>query len=287
MMYTLATLCLALDEQVRMSAFFANSSLPKWLSIIFAGLLLTGCASDRYFMVEKKDISQLDESLTDQNQRIVSLEQKTQEQLDSVAEQSKTSTQSILEAISKQAESFSCPPIPTQSTCETNSRNKQPQLKGTANRLKGKVVVGEVENFYLADPGMVHVARIDSGAETSSLDARNITRFERDGVNWVRFDVPKPDSAEFVTLEREISRRVRIIQSSTDESEKRVVVELQFMIGDHHQQAEFTLTNRQHLSHVVLVGRNILRDVMLIDVGKEYATELPSPLPHQSTVGTP
>ena len=25
----------------------------------------------------------------------------------------------------------------------------------------------------------------------------------------------------------------------------------------------------------VLIGRNILRDVMLVDVGKEYATELP------------
>jgi hypothetical protein len=284
-MYTLATLCLAINEQVRMSGFFANLTLPKCLTVIFSGVLLAGCASDRYFMVEKKDIGQLDDSLSSQNQRITALEEKTLAQLGSIAILNQTSTQSILDAISEQAENFSCPPVPNQPTCKVTPETEQTLPQGTADRLKGKVVVGEVENFYLADPGMVHVARIDSGAETSSLDARNITRFERDGVNWVRFDVPLPDTDDFVTLEREISRRVKIIQASTEEKERRVVVELQFMIGNHHQQAEFTLTSREHLSHVVLVGRNILRDVMLVDVGKEYATELPSPLPHQGTGG--
>lgn len=277
-----------------MSGFLAHLNLQKWLTVIVSALLLAGCASDRYFMVEKKDISQLDESLSAQNQRIISLERKTLEQLDAIADQRQTSTQSILEAISKQADNFSCPPITEQTACNGTSTNNQSarkgtadRLKGTADRLKGKVIVGEVENFYLAQPGLIHVARIDSGAETSSLDARNITRFERDGFNWVRFDVPVPDSDDFVTLEREISRRVRIIQSTTEDSESRAVVELQFMIGDHHQKAEFTLTSREHLTHSVLVGRNILRDVMLIDVGKEYATELPSPLPHQSSGEAP
>ncbi|HBF94298.1 MAG TPA: ATP-dependent zinc protease, partial [Marinobacter adhaerens] len=58
-------------------------------------------------------------------------------------------------------------------------------------------------------------------------------------------------------------------------AERRVVVELQFFIGDHRQVAEFTLADRTNLTYEVLIGRNILRDVMLVDVGKEYATELP------------
>jgi outer membrane murein-binding lipoprotein Lpp len=281
MLYTPATHFLAYNYQVRMSGLFASLTLPKWLAVIASGLLLAGCASDRYFMVEKKDISQLDESVSAQNQHITNLEKATLTQLDSIAMRNQTSTQSILDAISEQAEHFSCPPVHEEPACNVTPTSQQPSAKGRADRLRGKVVVGELEQFYLAEPGVVHVARIDSGAETSSLDARNITRFERDGSNWVRFDVPLPDSEGFVTLEREISRRVKIIQSSSEAAERRVVVELQFMIGDHHQQAEFTLANREHLSHVVLVGRNILRDVMLIDVGKEYATELPSALPHQ------
>lgn len=268
-----------------------NSVFSRLASITFLILLLAGCASDKYFMVEKKDLDSISESIDQQTQQIQSLEGQTWAQLETITQLNTRSTQSILSAISEQVAKSSCPPVTAQPSCKasTSSSNDQHRSsqKGHADRLKGKVIVGELEKFYLVDPGLVHVARIDSGAETSSLDARNITRFERDGNNWVRFDIPKPDSDEFITLEREISRRVKIIQSSADEAERRVVVELQFMIGDHRQQAEFTLTNREHLSHTVLVGRNILRDVMLIDVGKEYATELPSTLPNRDSGDQP
>ena len=246
-----------------------------------AGLLisvLSGCAADHYFMVPKQDLEALNTSVINQGDHVLRLENRTDENFQALTRLNEESTKSILDAISEQVEKPTCPPVPKQQSCAAAGQSGSDR-DGRADRLKGKVIVGELEKFYLAGPGLIYDARIDSGAETSSLDARNITRFERDGNNWVRFDVPVPESDDLVTLEREISRRVRIIQSSTDESERRVVVELQFMIGDHRQQAEFTLTNREHLSHTVLVGRNILRDVMLIDVGKEFATELPDSLP--------
>ncbi|MDX1553568.1 MAG: RimK/LysX family protein [Marinobacter sp.] len=225
-------------------------------------------------MVEREDLGALNSSIVNQSDHIISLENRTSDQFQELTRLNEESTQTILKTITEQVEKPACPPQPKAPVCTTNDDD------GRADRLKGKVIVGEVEKFYLAGPGLIYDARIDSGAETSSMDARNITRFERDGNNWVRFDVPMPGTDdEFVTVEREISRRVKIIQSSTDESERRVVVELQFMIGNHRQQAEFTLTNREHLSHSVLVGRNILRDVMLIDVGKEFATELPESVP--------
>ncbi|MCL7944004.1 RimK/LysX family protein [Marinobacter sp. ATCH36] len=241
-------------------------------------LFLSGCTTDRYLMVEKKDLEALNTSVVNQGDQVISLENRTHEGFQALTRLNEESTQNILQAITEQVEKPTCPPAPEQPVCKVSDADDD----GRADRLKGKVIVGEVEKFYLVGPGLVYDARIDSGAETSSLDARNITRFERDGSNWVRFDVPMPDSDDLVTVEREISRRVKIIQSSADESERRVVVELQFMIGNHRQQAEFTLTNREHLSHAVLVGRNILRDVMLIDVGKEFATELPDSLPEDS-----
>ena len=109
--------------------------------------------------------------------------------------------------------------------------------------------------------------------------------FERDGSNWVRFDVPVPGAEEFITLEKEISRRVKVIQASADGAERRVVVELQFSIGDHQQVAEFTLADRSNLTYQALIGRNVLRDVMLIDVGKEYATELPESIRNDNDNG--
>ncbi|NMT63386.1 ATP-dependent zinc protease [Marinobacter orientalis] len=229
-------------------------------------------------MVEKNDLETLNTSVEKQSEQISSLESRAEENVQALTRVNRESTETILQAITEQVEKPACPPAPEQPVCTIAESSSD----GRADRLEGKVIVGKVEKFYLVGPGLVYDARIDSGAETSSLDARNITRFERDGNNWVRFDVPVPGSDDLETIEHEVSRRVRIIQSTTDESERRVVVELQFMIGDHRQQAEFTLTNREHLSHSVLVGRNILRDVMLIDVGKEFATELPDDLPEEN-----
>lgn len=255
--------------------FFMRSDFRKLTAATVLLLLISGCTSDRYFMVAKKDLDALNTSVINQSEHVISLENRTGENFQALTRLNEESTKTILQAITDQVEKPECPPIPKEPACSASD-------DGRADRLKGKVIVGELEKFYLAGPGLVYDARIDSGAETSSLDARNITRFERDGNNWVRFDVPVPASDNFVTIEREVSRRVKIIQSSTEEMERRVVVELQFMIGNHRQQAEFTLTNREHLSHTVLVGRNILRDVMLIDVGKEFATDLPDSLPVDS-----
>ncbi len=254
--------------------FFMRSDFGKLAAAVVILFFVSGCTADRYFMVAKEDLDALNSSVVNQSEHLISLEDRTSERFQALTRLNEESTQNILQAITEQVEKPACPPVPKAPACKVSERDD-----GRADRLKGKVIVGEVEKFYLAGPALVYDARIDSGAETSSMDARNITRFERDGNNWVRFDVPEPHTDDFVTIEREISRRVRIIQSSTDESERRVVVELQFMIGNHRQQAEFTLTNREHLSHSVLVGRNILRDVMLIDVGKEFATELPESLP--------
>jgi len=246
-----------------------------FLSVIAAAglsLVLAGCSSDRYFMVPKKDLTELNSSVQSQRATLVTMEGNAAARQEQLLQREQLSTQTILDAIEKKVEKPVCPPTPPQPVCPTLEDT------GRADRLKGKVVVGEVEKFYLAEPGLVYTARIDSGAETSSLDARNITRFERDGNNWVRFDVPVPGTDELVTLEKEISRRVRIIQASAEDSERRVVVELQFAIGDHKQVAEFTLADRSNLTYEVLIGRNVLRDVMLIDVGKEFATELPKNL---------
>ncbi|OHY81247.1 RimK/LysX family protein [Marinobacter sp. AC-23] len=248
-----------------------RAGLSTFSIMVIAGtVLLTGCSADRYFMVPKSDLSDLNASSQSQRATLVAMENNATVRHETILRQNEAVTQKVLNAITTQVAKPSCPPMPAQKACPASEKTQ-----GRADRLKGKVVVGEVENFYLAGPELVYKARIDSGAETSSIDARKITRFERDGSNWVRFDVPVPGTEDFVTLEKEISRRVKVIQASTDEAERRVVVELQFSIGDHEQVAEFTLSDRSNLTYQALIGRNVLRDVMLIDVGKEYATELP------------
>ena len=140
-----------------------------------------------------------------------------------------------------------------------------------------KLIVGAKENVWLPNLGLSLPARIDTGAETASLDARNITQFERDGKRWVRFEIEHPTSKEPVEVERRLERMVAIIQSNSAEPERRPVVKLGITIGHVNQSAEFTLSDRSHLDYQVLVGRNILQDVMIVDVSEKNIAPVPDP----------
>src|SRR5690606_10103413 len=94
-----------------------------------------------------------------------------------------------------------------------------------------KQLVGSVEKVFLSPPGTLLSARIDTGATTSSLDARNLERFERNGERWVRFVVVNPEDDSEHVLECKVVRNVLIIQSVTDEAERRPVVELMVTVG--------------------------------------------------------
>ncbi|MDO3722713.1 RimK/LysX family protein [Marinobacter sp. chi1] len=248
----------------------ANLPFRQVLLALGMVIMLAGCSFNRYLMVPKQDMNELSSSIQTQRVTLVTMENNASIRHEKTVEQHEESTRAILEAIQTQVEKPRCPPLRPEKICPATDASRQ-----LSERLQGKLIVGELEKIYIAEPRQVYTARIDSGAETSSLDARNITRFERDGNNWVRFDVPIPGTDELVTLEKEVARRVKVFQASAADAERLLVVELQFAIGDHQQVAEFTLTDRADLTYEVLIGRNILRDVMLIDIGREFATELP------------
>ncbi|MEH6634968.1 MAG: RimK/LysX family protein [Halioglobus sp.] len=135
--------------------------------------------------------------------------------------------------------------------------------------LASKLVVGELEQVWLQNLNFALPARIDTGAETASLDARNIELFERNGRRWVRFEIVHPGTGESLLLERKLKRMVVIFQSNTAEAERRPVIKLGITIGNISQMAEFSLSNRAHLDYQLLIGRNILQDVMVVDVSKK------------------
>lgn len=148
--------------------------------------------------------------------------------------------------------------------------------KRNVSEYSDKQVIGAMERIFITPPGKMLPARIDTGAVTSSLDARNIERFERNGERWVRFSIINPENGEYSTLERRIIRNVRIVQSFSDEAERRPVVELGVTIGRITQTAQFTLSDRSHMEYPVLIGRNILMDVMIVDVSE---TNIAPPVP--------
>lgn len=103
-------------------------------------------------------------------------------------------------------------------------------------------------------------AKLDTGAQTSSLHAHGMTTFERGGVDWVRFTV-RPwqkslDDEVVVELQIHDRRRVR---SSSGHVQERYVVLMNLVLVGRAVEAEVTLTNRDAMGFRMLIGREALR----------------------------
>ncbi len=131
-----------------------------------------------------------------------------------------------------------------------------------------KMVLGEVEHVWMDPPGLQVVARMDTGASSSSLHASNITAFERDGDDWVRFEVTDEETTR--TVERPVAKYVRVFQQADKEGSRRPVVEMRLRLGDVQDTFEFTLADRSHLEHGMILGRNFLTDMALVDVSRQF-----------------
>ena len=136
--------------------------------------------------------------------------------------------------------------------------------------LGGKEIIGAIEWLYMDPPGRHFRARIDSGAETSSLSAADVVEFERDGDDWVRFTFTHDNAEESVEFELPIKRTVLIRQPGVDEPERRFVIELDIRLGDQLQTTAFTLTDRSKMTYPVLLGRAFLMDLYVVDVSQSY-----------------
>ena len=145
-----------------------------------------------------------------------------------------------------------------------------PNMNGS---LGGKEIIGEIEWVYMDPPGRHFRARVDSGAETSTLGASNLVEFERDGEDWVRFTFQHESTDETVEFELPITRTVLIRQLSAEEPERRFVIELDIGLGDQLQTTEFTLTDRDRMTYPISLGRAFVMDLYVIDVTRSYVHE--------------
>lgn len=72
-----------------------------------------------------------------------------------------------------------------------------------------KTVYGLNEYARINDPDIQLAAKLDTGAKTASLSARDIKRFKRDGETWVRFYLAT-DNADDTPIEKPLARISKI-----------------------------------------------------------------------------
>lgn len=145
--------------------------------------------------------------------------------------------------------------------------------------------LGYVEWMVIQDTSLRLKARLDTGAKTSSLHAVNIEEFEKDGAEWVSFQIPLGDHEDQPTegeldhddvileFERPVERTV-LIKRKGASSQKRYVVMMDFCIAGTSHTAQFSLTDRGKFSYPALLGRRFMRDDnILIDSADSFIAE--------------
>jgi len=131
-------------------------------------------------------------------------------------------------------------------------------------------ILGTLEEVQILPEDVILEARLDTGATSSSLNALNKQEFEKDGEDWIRFDIIDPeDEDRLITLERPIERMVRIRRHSGDH-DRRPVVRMDFCIGAQRIIADTSLVDRTNLSYQALVGRSHLAGHILVDSADEH-----------------
>lgn len=235
---------------------------------LYACFLITGCTTAPW--TTKADLATLQDEISKQREEAGALHAK----LDGLAEQQQALITAYEEhkAILEQQAEEAPPVIVSESTpiAEPAAQVVAPPAPSVqAETEHSKVWVGREENIFFPALDKSFAARIDTGAESSSIDARELTRFERDGKKWVRFTIYAGEE-QLKVLERPVVRWVRVFQSTDADGERRPVVQLAFRIGDIEDMADFTLTDRAHLDYSVLVGRNVLNDLMVVDVSQSF-----------------
>ena len=124
-------------------------------------------------------------------------------------------------------------------------------------------VIGAVEPVYVLPHKIAMLARIDTGAKTSSIDAKNIKLFERDGQEWVSFDIIDRRTKNTYHFEKKLRRKIAIKRINQDEN--RFVVNMDILFGKKTITEEFTLADREKFDYPVLIGRNILTGRAVVD----------------------
>jgi hypothetical protein len=133
------------------------------------------------------------------------------------------------------------------------------------------LTVGWVERVRIHPGEIVLDAKLDTGADTSSLGAERIGTFRRDGHRWVAFEIAVGTAAP-VRIERPLVRTVRIKDRGV-RTRERPVVKLGICIGTFYREAEVNLVDRSHFDYPMLVGRSFLGQGLAVDAARRFTIE--------------
>ena len=117
--------------------------------------------------------------------------------------------------------------------------------------------------------------KLDTGALTSSMHAEDIEYFERDGDEWVRFDLDLEDIERDKLVKSRIERKLHreLTVRGAGGKEDRPVVLMKVCIGERLLEEQFSLRDRDEMHYPVLLGRRTLEKLGPVDSARTFTIE--------------
>ena len=131
--------------------------------------------------------------------------------------------------------------------------------------------IGWREWLELPDLGIPRIkAKVDTGAQTSSLHAVDVETFQRDNCAFVRFStMPLQSHPDAVQCEARILE-LRHVRTSDGQSSERPVIATTVRLFGKSWLVEVTLADRTRMGFRMLLGRHALRDRFVVDAGQSF-----------------
>ncbi len=149
---------------------------------------------------------------------------------------------------------------------------------------------GRYEYIRVDDIGKTLKAKMDTGAMTASLSAKDIERFERDDEEWVRFRLAI-EGADDTLYEHRLVRISEIKvrseerrdpdddgdEEATPNVAERPVAEMEICLGNERRTIEVNLTDRSRFTYPLLIGTSAIRELdAAIDPSRKYTAGQPN-----------
>lgn len=130
---------------------------------------------------------------------------------------------------------------------------------------KQKLTIGRREVIDFPELGLYGiVAKIDTGAYTTALHCHDIR--EENGVLY--FKLLDPSHPEYNEQEQRFTEFTqKEIKNSFGEVEKRYIIKTIVKIGRKRIKSVISLTHRGNMRYPVLIGRKLLKNRFIVDVG--------------------
>ncbi|MEZ9231585.1 ATP-dependent zinc protease [Vibrio amylolyticus] len=126
---------------------------------------------------------------------------------------------------------------------------------------------GHIETVQVG--GMTFPAKLDTGADVSSMNAVNLKRFKQDGQDMVTFTYQNSqgDEKEFT---KPVIDVMRIKAKKGEKANIRPVVKMRVTLGDLEKEVKVNLQDRSRFEYSMILGKNFLKHGAVVSSDDNY-----------------